>query len=217
MTSPKIFIIGLPRTATTSLSVAMLELGFTVAHTAYTHKAFSDAQVMADTPIYCDYQILDKRYPNSLFIYLSRDLPQWLPSIKQLLNRMSVNLLRDDGGFNPSIKRCFTHIFSPFTEQNINDDAFLTACYLKHQQQVLDYFANRSQDLFLLNLREQGSYQGLIEFLTLQLDELPNEFKQVAKQGRFPQLNTGAKVTAWKEIKHPRKIESTNKGRVELK
>lgn len=196
----------------------MLELGFTVAHTAYTHKAFADAQVMADTPIYCDYQILDKHYPNSKFIYLSRELSLWLPSIKQLLNRMSVNLLRDDGGFNPAIKRCFTSVFSPFTKQNINDEGFLTTCYLTHQHQVRDYFANRSQDLLSINISEQGSYQRLVDFLFQEVtNNLPAGFETAAKQGGFQQLNTGAKVTAWKEIKHPRKIESTNKGRVELK
>ncbi|WP_320819085.1 sulfotransferase, partial [Thalassolituus sp.] len=40
----KIFIIGLPRTGTTSISVALLELGFLVAHTAFTKKAFEVAE-----------------------------------------------------------------------------------------------------------------------------------------------------------------------------
>ena len=48
----KIFIIGLPRTGTTSVCVAMLELGFYVAHTAYTDRSFTEAQVIADTPIF---------------------------------------------------------------------------------------------------------------------------------------------------------------------
>jgi len=57
----KIWIIGLPRTATTSVCVAMLDLGYKTAHTSYTKTCFKHAQVIADTPIFCDYQQLDKQ------------------------------------------------------------------------------------------------------------------------------------------------------------
>jgi len=117
----KIFIIGLPRTGTTSVCAAMLALGYRVAHTAYTERSFFEAQVLADTPIFCDYQRLDSAYPNAKFIYLARDMEKWLPSIAQLLARMHNNLIRDDGGFNPIIKRCYQTIFSPYSLANINN------------------------------------------------------------------------------------------------
>ncbi|MGJ8693851.1 MAG: sulfotransferase family protein [Thalassotalea sp.] len=200
----KIFIIGLPRTATTSVCVAMLELGFTVAHTAYTNNTFERAQVIADTPVFCDYAVLDKTYPNSKFIYLTRDLAAWLPSIKQLLNRMATNLLRDDGGFNPIIKRCYSHVFGPFTEKNINDDNFLADCYKRHQQHIQAYFKARTDDLLILNVADQNSTFALLNFLQLSHADF-----------QFPQYNVGAKVTAWKDFRHPGKIESTNKGKIE--
>ena len=78
-TMNKIFIIGLPRTGTTSVCAAMLDLGFRVAHTAYTDRSFNEAQVIADTPIFCDYQHLDKAYPDAKFIYLTRTMDKWLP------------------------------------------------------------------------------------------------------------------------------------------
>ncbi|MFQ3195483.1 MAG: hypothetical protein ACI9N3_002317, partial [Colwellia sp.] len=56
MNNTKIFIIGLPRSGTTSICAAMLELGYTVAHTAYTQKTFDQAQVIADTPIFADFK-----------------------------------------------------------------------------------------------------------------------------------------------------------------
>jgi hypothetical protein len=59
MTNEKIFIIGLPRSGTTSICSVMLELGYSVAHTAYTQKTFDNAQVIADTPIFADYKQLD--------------------------------------------------------------------------------------------------------------------------------------------------------------
>ena len=100
----KIFIIGLPRTGTTSVCHAFLEFGIPTAHTAYTNNCFDNAHAIADTPIFNDYKALDKYYPDAKFIYLERELNVWLPSIKQLLLRMHTNLTRTDGGFNIHIK-----------------------------------------------------------------------------------------------------------------
>lgn len=203
----KIFIIGLPRTATTSVCLALLGLGFKTAHNAYTQHAFTEAQVLGDTPIFCDYQTLDKNFPNSKFIYLTREAPLWLPSIKQLLQRMIVNLQRYDGGFNPHLKRCYNQVFSPLTAKNIDQDEFLLSCYHRHQQGVFDYFSHREQDLLTLDVSVEHSYQQLLTFLNV--DQL-NENKRA-----FQKINIGGKVKAWQDINNPLKIESTNKGRID--
>ena len=201
----KIFIIGLPRTGTTSVCAAMLELGFTVAHTAYTERTFISAQVIADTPIFADFMLLDKQYPNAKFIYLQREMTNWLPSITQLLVRMHTNLVREDGGFNPIIKRCYQQIFAPLQLDNINNPTFLQCCYQRHQQQVLDYFQDRKQDLLMIDVSEAASYLKLINFLDITVP--------TTVEHGFKKLNIGGKVTAWKDIKSTRKVESTNKGR----
>ncbi len=207
MVSNKIFIIGLPRTATTSVCVAMLGLGFKTAHNAYTQNAFTEAEVLADTPVFCDYQQLDKHFPNSKFVYLTREKSLWLPSIKQLLQRMIVNLQRSDGGFNPYLKRCYSEIFSPLSVTNIAEDDFLLSCYERHQQGVLDYFKHRSKDLLTLDVSDEGSYESLLNFLNVeQLDENKRGFKLI---------NMGGKVKAWQDINNVLKIESTNKGRID--
>ena len=200
--SEKIFIIGLPRTGTTSVCAALLNLGFNVAHTAYTQRTFEQAQVLADTPIFNDYKLLDNTYQNSRFIYLTRDLTLWIPSIKQLLLRMSKNLLRNDGGFNPIIKRCYLNTFSPFCETSINSDAFLTESYLKHQAQVHDYFKDTPEKLLTINVSELDAFQQLLTFLNLP-----------TVNSHFEKMNIGGKVTAWKDLEHPLKISSTNKGK----
>ncbi len=207
VTINKIFIIGLPRTATTSVCLAMLGLGFKTAHNAYTMHAFSEAQVIADTPVFCDYKTLDTHFPNSKFIYLTRDAQKWLPSIKQLLQRMIINLQRRDGGFNPYLKRCYNEIFSPLTADNIAQDDFLFSCYQRHQQGVLDYFQGRETDLLTLDVSEEQSYQQLLTFLGF-----------TPEQGRisgFEKINIGGKVKAWQDINNALKIESTNKGRID--
>lgn len=206
MNNNKIFIVGLPRTGTTSVCAAMLKLGFNVAHTAYTERSFEAAQVIADTPVFCDYQQLDHAYPNAKFIYLERALDKWLPSIGQLLLRMHVNLTRDDGGFNPIIKRCYKATFSPYSLDNINNSDFLTSCYQQHKSQVAAYFKNRESDFLSIDISAVQSYSKLTKFLTIEEDE-------ITKSG-FEKLNVGGKVTAWKDIKSELKVDSTNKGRV---
>jgi hypothetical protein len=207
VTEQKIFIIGLPRTATTSVCAAMLELGFKTAHTAYTNQSMNDAQVIADTPVFCDYQLLDKTYANAKFIYLERDFATWLPSIRQLLIRMYKNLQRTDGGFNPTLKRCYNDIFSPLTLENIEKDEFLQSCYASHQQGINDYFEGREQDLLKIDVSDKDSFQSLLGFLNI-------DAKHTELMG-FEHINMGGKVTAWKQIKSPLKVEATQKGKVD--
>lgn len=207
MPTNKIFIIGLPRTATTSVCLAMLSLGFKTAHNAYTKNAFTEAEVIADTPVFCDYQSLDQHFPNSKFIYLSRAKEGWLPSIKQLLYRMITNLQRSDGGFNPHLKRCYNEIFSPLTPENIAQDDFLFQCYQRHQQSIYAYFKDRSNDLLAIDVSDASSYQQLLSFLGIST--------LAGNEGGFEKINIGGKVKAWQDINNVLKIESTNKGRID--
>lgn len=207
MTTNKIFIIGLPRTATTSVCLASLGLGLKTAHNAYTQHAFTQAQVLADTPIFCDYQTLDKHFPNSKFIYLTREASQWLPSIKQLLQRMIVNLQRGDGGFNPHLKRCYNEVFSPLTADNIEQDEFLLSCYQRHQQGIELYFKAREQDLLTIDVSNDQSYARMLEFL--------GQENSPSNNVGFKVINIGGKVKAWQAINNKLKVESTNKGKID--
>ncbi len=196
----KIFIIGLPRTGTTSICAALLTLGFRVAHTAYTDKCLQTAEVIADTPIFCDYQQLAKQYPQAKFIYLTRDLSLWLPSIRQLLQRMHKNIVRNDGGFNPILKRCYQSTFSPFTLKNIASDDFLIYCYQQHQQKINTFFAKSPHPLLTIDISHADSYSHMLTFLQLQQNKSSIQ--------QFKKMNIGGKITAWKQVKHPLKIDS---------
>lgn len=200
----KIFVLGLPRTGTTSVCCAALELGLKTAHTAYTKSAIQGAELIADTPVYADSKKLLDLYPNAKFILLERELTLWLPSIKQLLQRMFKNVIRDDGGFNPHIKRCFTEVFSPFTEHNIVDEQWLTKCFRNHKAQVEKLFLDKPEQLITINVSQSSDYQRFCEFIGK---------KAVRKD--FEVINKGGKVTAWNDIKHPLKIDSTRKGKID--
>lgn len=194
----KIFIIGLPRTGTTSISVALLELGYCVAHTAFTKQAFKMADAISDAPCFSDYQQLDVLFPDSKFIYLARDIDRWLPSITMLLDKMAPHLEPKTGRFNPILKRSFHHTFTATLP--LSSEA-LTECYLRHQQQVLSYFEGRN-DLLSIDVSEPGSLLEMKLFLGLQAEG----------DADFPKLNVGRHVASWKEYKHPNKINSNLAG-----
>ncbi len=192
----KLFIIGLPRTGTTSVCAALLDLGFKVAHTAFSKHSFTLADVVADTPCYCDYPQLDALFPGSKFIYLNRDLAAWLPSVQMLLTKITP-YIQPNGKFNPTIKRCFNHTFGLQETTNPLSDEHLTACYHKHRKQVNSHFKNRN-NLLSIDISQNESYHHLIQFLAL-----PNQLTDT-----FPHLNRGRMITDWKDIKHPNKINS---------
>lgn len=198
----KLFIIGLPRTGTTSISVTLLDYGFKVAHTAYTKRAFELAEVISDAPCFCDYQELDALFPNSKFVYLERDLNLWIPSMRMLLTKMLPELTPKTGYLNPQLKRCITTSFNLANTENPLSDAHLSMSYREHQTAVLRYFSGRT-DLLSINISTPGSLKNLLTFLAVH-DEYANN---------FPHLNMGKQVDHWQQLKHPNKINSLSAGK----
>lgn len=198
----KIFIIGLPRTGTTSLCATLLEYGFKVAHTAYTKAAIEQADVIADTPVYCDYIFLDQQFPGSKFIYLDRKIENWLPSIQNLLRRMIKNINNDHGGFNVILKRCYKTVFAPFDHEHINNLQHLSECYKQHKNDMSDHFAARSKDLLFIDIANPTAPQQLVNFLAI----------KSASIKPFPHLNKGQSIIAWNKIKSPLKISANLSG-----
>jgi Sulfotransferase domain len=197
----KLFIIGLPRTGTTSISVALLDYGFKVAHTAYTKRAFELADVISDAPCFADYQELDKLFPDSKFVYLESTFERWVPSMQMLLNKMLPQLESKSGYLNAVLKRCMNKTFMTLSTEALLTKQHLEQCYLTHQQAVLGYFANR-HDLLSIDISQRGSLKKLLEFLGI----------DTQGAGEFPHLNIGKRVDGWKEFKHPNKINAMTAG-----
>lgn len=196
----KLFIIGLPRTGTTSISVSLLE-HFKVAHTAYTKRAFELADVISDCPCFSDYQQLDVLFPGSKFVYLQRPLDQWLPSIQMLLNKMLPNL-NGANYLNPILKRSFAQTFDLYNVDTPLDSTHLATCYERHEKRVRDYFYGRD-NLLSIDISQLNSMPQLLDFLDLSHSGVE----------RFPHLNIGKRVDNWKEIKHPHKVNPNAAGR----
>ena len=191
----KIFIIGLPRTGTTSVCVGLLDLGFKVAHCAATEDSLLAADAIGDTPAYCDYKALDKRFPHSRFIYLERNLESWLPSIKSLLSNMIVGLNAERGGFPPAVKRCYKEIFRPITTSTITSDSHLSSCYTAHRNGILEYFKDRQESFTIIDISDTNSYQKMVSFLGLHSTAMA-----------FPKMNVKGQIVSWREFEHRNKI-----------
>lgn len=198
----KLFIIGLPRTGTTSISVALLDYGFKVAHTAYTKRAFELADVVSDAPCFADYKELDNLFPDSKFVYLDRTVERWVPSMQMLLNKMLPELAPKSGYLNPVLKRCINKIFTPLAAENPLDGQHLERCYRAHQQEVFQYFSSRD-DLLTLDISQQHSLQKLLGFLGIEAET----------KSEFPHLNIGKQVDNWKALKHPNKVNALSAGK----
>lgn len=196
----KVFILGLPRTGTTSICATLLSYDFKVAHTAYSKQSFVEADVIADAPVFCDYVFLDKQFPNSKFIYLARELDAWLPSIQLLLSKLNPEMLVNDGGLNPVLKRCYRNVFQMKGDQFDLSEAHLEMCFLQHRKKIEEYFSSRS-DLLQIELSSPNSLPSLCSFLGL-----------TQKLDDFPTLNEKGKINAWKKVKHSLKISSSAYG-----
>ena len=165
----KVFIIGLPRTGTTSVSVALLEQGLKVAHMAFTKQAFMLADAISDVPCFSDYRQLDGLFPQAKFVYLERDMAKWVPSMQMLLGKMLPHLEAKSGRFHPIMKRSFRHTFAIDKVADPADEAHLIDCYQRHQNEVFAYFHGR-EDFITLDISHAGSLSRLLQFLGLTTD-----------------------------------------------
>ena len=214
----KVFIIGLPRTGTTSVSVALLELGYKVAHQAFTKQAFELADVVSDAPCFSDYRQLHQLYPNAKFVYLERALDAWVPSMQMLLSRMLVHLDNKTGKFHPILKRSFNHCFDLKGIDNPLDAEHLVRCYLSHKKQVSDYFKKSNINNFIcIDISQPDSLSQLRQFLASDLNfsgelSIDEPMYSGSEREGFPHLNRGRNVASWDEYKHPNKVSTNASG-----
>ena len=192
-TKVRIFGVGLPRTGTTSVAMAMLELGLKTCHACFDDALFDRGDAFFDTPVYVDYQRLDRRYPGARFILTWREPHAWYASFVRSLGgyyqrlRTAVNLAPD----NLVDRRCYLQAFG----SGDLSESTLVARYHEHQRRIMAYFGDRPSDLLVLDLAAQcDPWEPLCRFLGL---PRPSSL--------FPRLNTGA-VDYWKQVIHEHKL-----------
>jgi len=175
----KIFCIGLPRTGTTSFSIAMDKLGFRVVHCLFSNN-YDQADVFSDTPIYLEYKELDIRFPNSKFIYLNRDVDSWSLSFIKNYNYFMHKLQQ-----KKYYENILEHKITRETYKKLFGTLDLTSyvlkdIYVKHKKDVMAYFNNKNNFLEI-DISKKDSYNLMLKFLNMDINN--KCFPHVNKNG----------------------------------
>jgi hypothetical protein len=159
---PKVFVIGLSRTGTTSMMSALTTLGYRCLHypdtddvVAKTLAGRFDWDVLeqydafGDTPVAAYYDDLDEQCPNSKFILTVRDETEWLRSCSnKIKNKMAP--------YNPPNKKV---LFSRIIRAQLYGRPYyrrfhFQKAYHRHTEDVVDYFSDRPDSLCVMNVTE---------------------------------------------------------------
>jgi hypothetical protein len=181
----KVFCLGLAKTGTTSLHRAFLELGLksihhgppdskTIAELKQGHDRLIEQirqckqqgelllKYLHEYDAYCDigaiiydFELLDRQYPNSKFIYTDRQMDDWLDSMVRHVERNVENVG----------KNLYQTNFVEIEEEKWRSNK------IAHLERVKAYFKDRPQDLLSMNIIEGDGYEKLCPFLGL---EIPN-------------------------------------------
>ncbi|MDD5551520.1 MAG: hypothetical protein PHS34_09690 [Candidatus Omnitrophica bacterium] len=179
----KIFGIGAHRTGTQSLNDALNFLGFPSMH--YNHNfniimslisdgrrndALKECEILVafqgftDIIIPCIYEKLDYTFPNSKYILTIRDDFSWINSVKN-----------HTGGEWFGLFEYMFYGFWKYDERKCMDR------FSEHNNQVIEYFKNRPDDLLIFDLRDENKWEKLCGFLNVPVPEIdyPHRNKSV--------------------------------------
>lgn len=203
----KIFGIGRNKTGTTSLKLAMKELGFIVGHQRTAENLIFDwakrdfkqivsycktAEFFQDVPFSKPFTfvVLDHEFLGSKFILTIRDSPeQWYNSVVKfqskkwgLNGRIPTKEDLQEATYIYKGRPWDTKKLSTVTPENDPyNKELLIKSYINYNESVKDYFHHRKDDLLILNVSEKGAYLKLCDFLNV--DPVREEFPWKNKTG----------------------------------
>lgn len=174
MRSPKIFGIGLSKTGTSALGMALTILGEKAKHLPkfmYTEdgqfailpEELEAHTALTDTPVARGYKDLDKQFPGSKFILTIRDSESWLRSCKFhfLPNKPFCN--------SSDFQRMRTELYGALSY----DEQLFTEAYERHLHDVQSYFEGRENDLLVMNIVGGDDWETLCPFLQKDIPDVP--------------------------------------------
>jgi hypothetical protein len=178
---PKIFGVGLPRTGTTSLHVALLMLGIPSIHRPIEMAAplfFNSLAVeqlqhydgYTDLPIPIYYRELHKLCPDALFVLTHRGEEAWLTSIENFFSSRSQS--------SPQTATRDMMRFALFGTVSFNRDRFRRV-FRQHNSEVQEYFKSMPSSLLCLDVSEDRAWRSLTDFIGLE-GEKNREFPKIS-------------------------------------
>ncbi len=171
---PKVFCIGFQKTGTTSLYAALTALGYRTA--AVVGREWSATRLAADGAALCIKTIanfdaaqdmpwplffreLDAAYPGSKFILTVRDKGRWFTSI--------------EGHFGANADEMQAFIYGRDAAAPAgNKRRYINVC-ASHERDVRAYFADRADDLLVMDLERGDGWPELCAFLATRIPAEP--------------------------------------------
>lgn len=168
----KVWCLGLSRTGTSTLSEILNRSGFNHIHYPSDHDMFNGVNDGAgDIPVIPVYKELDKKFPNSKFVYTIRNKDAWLKSMEPYLERKKN---WDQASRQVNIRKAVYN--QPFFDYNTYSKA-----YDDHDKDVRSYFKNRPYDFLVLDIIGGDKPQKLFDFLNITNYTPPEEFPHYNK------------------------------------
>jgi len=205
---PKVFGIGLSKTATTSLNEALCLLGYNSAH--WTHEGervlgwpeFFYVDAATDTPCASQFESLYHTFEDAQFIYTVRDIDSWKCSMKAHFGMHSPREFRKlwkeqefwNGSFGwrwyNSLRWVQIHE-SLYAQHDTWEEA-----YRVFDRRVQRFFEDKPSDRFLtMNITEGDGWGALCSFL-----DMPHPDRAFPHAGRTADEEHVNKVERYKEL-----------------
>ncbi len=173
----KVFGIGFHKTGTSSLGQALAILGYRVCGEVETsnpnikeqvhqiaYRLVNQYDAFQDNPWPILYKELDTKYPGSKFILIIRPVDSW---IKSIVNHF--------GTRNTPMREWIYGIGHPKGNEQIYIER-----YEKHNEEVIQYFKDRPNDLLVIHLDEGNLWERICPFLEKEIPDV--EFPHVNKK-----------------------------------
>ena len=141
----KIINIGLPRTGTYSLSIALKKLGLSCVH--YPEKIDDIDEFDSACEVVFSYEEIEKRFPNSLYIYTKRDFKSWHISCK----KHKLNYKED---------------WNSFWTKDWKKEYFA-------KENSLDFFSDKRERILMHNVFEGDGWKNICDFLNKKVPSIP--------------------------------------------
>ncbi len=165
---PKVFCIGFHKTGTSSLERALTILGYRVTGPngvrdrniarnvlSMAHSLVPRFDAFQDNPWPIIYQEMDQAYPGSKFILTQRDVEAWLRS-----------QVRHFGKKTRPMRQWIYGAGCPQGNEDIYRQRFL-----RHYREVQAYFAERPDDLLVMDLAAGDGWDKLCPFLGVEIPD----------------------------------------------
>jgi len=190
-TAPKVFGIGLSRTATSSLNEALEALGFHAIHWLNPHSRNLIAQedfflfdAFTDIPVSHQFERLYHCFPNARFVYTTRSVESWEKSIT-LHYRTHRGIDRPSQLLSPSHTQRFNFAAGPIVVNLYGRYPTWREAFEAYDERVRSFFRDKpAASLLELNICDGEGWEKLCAFLDRPVPSVP-----------FPNKNQSARYS----------------------